>query len=466
MSLAETVAGYFGAAHTPLVVSNACISGLSALITASRLIRWGDYDTIVVAGGDTFSDFGLSGFASFKSLSANICRPYDKSRDGLTLGEGGGAILLTRDIRLAGQFPVEIAGGAISNDANHISGPSRTGEGLYYAIRDAISDSGVEPSRIDFINGHGTATVYNDEMESKALSLAGLEHTPLNSLKPLLGHTLGAAGILELIMCIRQMECGVMLGTPGLETCGTSVPLNVTAEPVRKTIGVCLKTASGFGGCNAALVLAKPGIAPGRPRAGKARATVTHRAEMHYCGADFGGFIRERYRTLGESNMKFYKMDDLCKLGYVAAAQLLENCNIAGKYLPDQVGIILYGNSSSLESDSRHLRTVKESPDGAASPSVFVYTLSNIVAGEISIRHRLHGENTCFVFRDGDEGFTGDYARRLVENGYLKAVVCGYCELAGGRGEVRLELIEPKNKEINGEVDARAQGAAYRSAEP
>ncbi|MCC8036378.1 MAG: beta-ACP synthase [Rikenellaceae bacterium] len=464
-SLAEKVGGYFAAANMPLVISNACISGLSAVITASRLIRWGDYDHIIVAGGDTVTDFVISGFASFKSLSTAICRPYDASRDGLTLGEGCGALLLTRDKALAGEFAVEIAGGAVSNDANHISGPSRTGEGLWYAIRDAIWQSGLPTEQIDFINGHGTATVYNDEMESRALALAGLENTPLNSLKPLFGHTLGAAGIVELIMCIEQMRRGVILGTPGFTSCGTPVGLNVTAENRKQEIDACLKTASGFGGCNAAVVLARAGMAPGPTAKGKVPATVTSRIDIEYTGSDFGGYIREQYKLLGESNMKFYKMDDLCKLGYIGAARLLKNRDIAAKYSPDEVGIILYGNSSSIDSDRSHVLSVGQSPEGAASPSVFVYTLANLVAGEICIRHRLQGENTCFVFRGGDDGFTENYGRRIVENGYLKAVVCGYCELAGGKGSVRLQLIEPKTQ-IYGETDARAQGAPYRSAEP
>lgn len=138
---AEVVGRYFGTAHRPLLISNACISGVSAIVIAARLIRSGRYDHVFVAGFDLLSDFIVSGFNAFKSVSPTLCRPYDAARDGLTLGEACGAVLLTRDRRLSGTG-VSVAGGGISNDANHISAPSRTGDGLWYAIRAALAEAG------------------------------------------------------------------------------------------------------------------------------------------------------------------------------------------------------------------------------------------------------------------------------------------------------------------------------------
>lgn len=143
-----------------------------------------------MAGFDLLSDFIVSGFNAFKSVSPTLCRPYDAARDGLTLGEACGAVLLTRDRRLSGTG-VSVAGGGISNDANHISAPSRTGDGLWYAIRAALAEAGTGAGEVGLVNTHGTATAYNDEMESKALHLAGLCGVPCNSLKPYFGHTLG-----------------------------------------------------------------------------------------------------------------------------------------------------------------------------------------------------------------------------------------------------------------------------------
>ena len=157
--MAMRVAGYFGCVNEPIVISNACISGVSALIVASRLIEAGKYKHILVAGGDLLTRFVVTGFQSFKSVSPEICKPYDKTRDGLSLGEACGSVLVTSDRGLVGEEqPVSIAGGSITNDANHISGPSRTGDGLYYAISQAMDEAGLQQEAISFVNAHGTAT--------------------------------------------------------------------------------------------------------------------------------------------------------------------------------------------------------------------------------------------------------------------------------------------------------------------
>ena len=149
------------------MISNACISGVSAIVVASRLIRSGEYDHVFVAGFDLLCDFIVSGFNAFKSVSPVLCRPYDAARDGLTLGEAGGAVLLTADRGLSATG-VTVAGGGISNDANHISAPSRTGDGLAFAIRAALREASLGAAAIGMVNPHGTATLYNDEMESRA----------------------------------------------------------------------------------------------------------------------------------------------------------------------------------------------------------------------------------------------------------------------------------------------------------
>ncbi|MDR2557202.1 MAG: beta-ketoacyl synthase, partial [Bacteroidales bacterium] len=253
---ARKIAANFNAANEPIVISNACISGISALIIAKRLIASGQYSNVVVAGVDLLSPFIIEGFASFKSLSAERCRPYDASHCGLNLGEGCGVVLLTDDSHRAAAPAVAILGGSISNDANHISGPSRTGDGLFYAMDKAARNSGILLQNIDFINAHGTSTVYNDQMESKAVHWAGLDNRPLNSLKPYFGHTLGAAGVIETILTAEQIRRGVILGTAGYNENGVPFVLNVAPEHRPAHIRYALKTASGFGGCNAALVLA------------------------------------------------------------------------------------------------------------------------------------------------------------------------------------------------------------------
>jgi 3-oxoacyl-[acyl-carrier-protein] synthase-1 len=148
-------------------------------------------------------------------------------------------------------------GAAVSNDANHISGPSRTGHELSIAIGRALSDAGVAAKDVDFISAHGTATLYNDDMEARAMNLSGLERVPLNSLKGYYGHTLGAAGLIESVISISSLKENLILPTLGFRRPGTVEPANVLSEAQTGDIRICLKTASGFGGCNAAAVFGK-----------------------------------------------------------------------------------------------------------------------------------------------------------------------------------------------------------------
>jgi len=250
---AKKIAGHFKFATSPFIVSNACISGLLGMIMGMRLIRSGQYQNVVVAGADVISKFVLSGFQSFQAVSDRPCRPFDAARDGINLGEGAATVVLS-----AHRFrpdDIRITGGSVSNDANHISGPSRTGEELYQAIGNALQDAGIKASDIDLVSAHGTATVYNDEMEARAIHLAGLQKVPVNSLKGFYGHTLGAAGLIETVASVWSMREGVLLPTPGYENPGVSLSVNVSNALRKGPVKNCLKTASGFGGCNAAITL-------------------------------------------------------------------------------------------------------------------------------------------------------------------------------------------------------------------
>jgi 3-oxoacyl-[acyl-carrier-protein] synthase-1 len=249
---ASLIAKKLGFHTDPLVVSHACISGLLAIITGMRLIQSGVFDQMVIAGGDLISRFIYSGFRSFQAISPKPCRPFDAARDGISLGEAAATIILSIDKKMG---CYEIAGGSVSNDANHISGPSRTGEELFLAINSAMKQAGVAPGEIQFISAHGTATRYNDDMEAKAFHLAAMEGIPLNSFKGYYGHTLGAAGILESILTIHSMKENILLPTMGFSEPGTEQPVNVIKELKPAELHKCLKTASGFGGCNAAVVI-------------------------------------------------------------------------------------------------------------------------------------------------------------------------------------------------------------------
>lgn len=252
---AEGIVSFFKNPNRPLVVSNACISGILGMITAHRMLEGGIYKNVVVVGADVISAFVISGFQSFKSLADGICKPFDLKRDGLNLGEGAATVVMSAENENGAGF--RMIGGASTNDANHISGPSRTGEGLFRAIDGSYSQSGMNADQIDVISAHGTGTPYNDEMEAKALTLAGLDQVPVNSLKGYFGHTLGAAGLIETIILMESMRRGVLPATKGYNSHGVSVDLNVSGENRTGEYNVGLKTGSGFGGCNAAAIFSK-----------------------------------------------------------------------------------------------------------------------------------------------------------------------------------------------------------------
>ncbi|MCH2045187.1 MAG: hypothetical protein MK212_13815 [Saprospiraceae bacterium] len=256
--MGDVLQKYFGNPNQPLVVCNACISGVLAINIAQQLLQTEQYDHIIVTGGDLVSEFTLSGFFAFKAVCDGICKPYDQDRTGINLGEGVATVLLTTDAKLAQKYSkIRIGGGGSSNDANHISGPSRTGDGLNIAIQKAFKQAACSAQQIDYVSMHGTGTSYNDEMESKALGLANLLDKPMNSLKAYFGHTLGAAGLMETIVAMASMRKGLLFKSLGYTKHGVSQPIQVIQNTQKHKIDYCLKTASGFGGCNAALVLAK-----------------------------------------------------------------------------------------------------------------------------------------------------------------------------------------------------------------
>jgi len=232
-------------------ISVACVSGLLAIQTAAEMLQRAEADAVIVAGVDLLSHFVLAGFTALKSLDPDGCRPFDKDRTGLSLGEGAAAVLLVRG------SGTTVAGWGSSNDANHLTGPSRDGSGLALAMQRALKKAGVQPGEADFVHAHGTGTLYNDSMEALALRLVfGDNIPPFSSSKGLFGHTLGAAGVLETILCVLAVRAGIAPGTPRLRVAGADIPASIQLAPRRgATLRTIVKINAGFGGTNAALVL-------------------------------------------------------------------------------------------------------------------------------------------------------------------------------------------------------------------
>ncbi|MFM2294944.1 MAG: hypothetical protein RLZZ350_1357 [Verrucomicrobiota bacterium] len=259
--LAADLAARFECRGPVQCVSAACISGLSALQQGASFIHRGLADVVFVAGVDLISQFVLSGFNSLKSLDPDGCRPFDAARIGLSLGEGAAAIVLVKREFISAS-KIFLTGSGTSNDANHLTGPSRDGAGLALAIRRALAAAQLAPATIDYIHAHGTGTPYNDAMEALVLrAVFGDRVPPFASSKGIFGHTLGVAGVLETALCVAALENNLMPGNPRLRERDPAAPDSLLAEPrAAKNLQRILKINCGFGGTNAALVLEKEAV--------------------------------------------------------------------------------------------------------------------------------------------------------------------------------------------------------------
>ena len=256
-ALGAVLKEYFGFKTEPIVVSNACISGLLAVSIAKRMIQQRRFDQVVVVAGELLTAFTVSGFNAFQAYDFEPCRPYCKTRRGVNLGEVAVSVLVTNDASSLAPEAVRILGEASCNDANHISGPSRTGEGLFKSIQSALKEAALAPKAIDYISAHGTATPYNDDIEAIAFNRCELGTVPMNSLKGYFGHTLGAAGLLETVVGMHSLFRNTLFASKGFQEIGVSQPLNVIRETTHKHLATFLKTASGFGGSNSAAIFQK-----------------------------------------------------------------------------------------------------------------------------------------------------------------------------------------------------------------
>lgn len=404
---ARKMARVLGFTTEPIVVCNACISGVSALLLAARLLEAGTYDVAVVCGADVQSRFVVSGFQSFHVVSSEACRPFDMERTGLSLGEAAATMILSRQSQPQAWG---IVTGAVRNDAFHISSPAKDGEGACQALRQVVQ--GMSPSQLAFINAHGTATMFNDQMESVAIERAGLSAVPVNGYKGYYGHTMGAAGVLETILSMAALDDHTILGTKGFEEAGVSGKIRLVASSEATDKQAFVKVISGFGGCNAALLVAANHISLHTPQStlhDKIHVLITpERVCVDGRDIAFTGtgkaMLTDLYKRYVGDYPKFYKMDRLSQLGFIASELLLQAEGRERFEDCDDRAIILFNHASSIMADRQYLSSIETPGQFFPSPSLFVYTLPNIVAGELAIRNHYRGETTfCILPERQDE---------------------------------------------------------------
>lgn len=488
---AQRIASQLGIDSKPIVVCNACISGLSALILGNRLIDSGLYDAAIVCGCDTPRQFILSGFQSLKALSPEPCRPFDMERMGLNLGEAAATLILSKNPIQGNSW--RMGDGFIRNDAFHISTPSKTADGLYLSLQRTLESFKKEVSsaceQIDlkahlaFINAHGTATLFNDQMESVAIGRAGLSDLPANAYKSFWGHTMGAAGILETIISMKAIDDNTILGTRGFSELGISGKMNICAENRPTDKKGFIKMLSGFGGCNATIWAAKSpereNIALSQKEQQKREFTTTHAIRItpeevvldhqklwegnqnanekleEQEGAGHHSLLTSLYKQMIGNYPKFYKMDGLSRLGFVASEILLnaekgdtdvERREEEGERLLEERAIIFFNHSSSIASDRNYKESINDKDNYFPSPSIFVYTLPNIVTGEIAIRNHFHGETSFFILPDKDERMMEEILQASCRDAQSKSFLTGWIDYEDERHfEADLKIKKMRN---------------------
>jgi 3-oxoacyl-[acyl-carrier-protein] synthase II len=240
----------------------ACASATHAVALAADWVGSGRADVVLAGGTDLLCRFVVAGFNCLRA-TAPVARPFDRDRRGLVLGEGA-AVVVVEDAahaaRRAARPRARLLGVGAAGDAVHMTAPDREGAGASRAIVAALADAGIAPDAIGFVSAHGTGTPYNDAMEARAIArVFGPGRVPVNSIKGAIGHTLGAAGAFETVLCVRVLEAGVIPPTAGLDTVDPACAVLdlVRGEARRRSMDMALSTSSGFAGTNAALVLGR-----------------------------------------------------------------------------------------------------------------------------------------------------------------------------------------------------------------
>ena len=487
---AQRIATQLGIDAKPIVVCNACISGLSALILGNRLIDSDLYDAAIVCGCDTPRQFILSGFQSLKALSPEPCRPFDMERMGLNLGEAAATLILSKNPIQGNSW--RMGDGFIRNDAFHISTPSKTADGLYLSLQRTLESFTKEISstckQIDmkehlaFINAHGTATLFNDQMESVAIGRVGLSDLPANAYKSFWGHTMGASGILETIISMKAIDDDTILGTRGFSELGVSGKMNICAENRPTDKKGFIKMLSGFGGCNATIWAAKDpereNIALSQIEQQNREFTTTHTIRItpeevildqqklwegkkeleEQEGKEHHSLLTTLYKQMIGNYPKFYKMDGLSRLGFVASEILL---NVEKGETDKERAIIFFNHSSSIASDRNYKESINDKDNYFPSPSIFVYTLPNIVTGEIAIRNHFHGETSFFILPDKDKKMMEEILQASCRDAQSKSFLTGWIDYEDERhfeAELKICRIQSSliaNQEVKGVKELR-----------
>lgn len=465
----SATADRLGAALGPFTrertVCSACSSGANAFALGASWLRLGLVDAVVVGGTDGLCRLTYTGFNALGAVDPNPARPFDANRRGLSLGEGAGFAVLERpeDAEERGaKWDVELVGVGITSEAHHITNPSEDGALAGHAITRALESAGLSPSRVGYVNAHGTATQLNDAMESRALARALGEEVSriyVSSTKAVTGHTLGAAGAIEAILAALVIRDGKVPPTAGLEEIDPKCAhlRHVPREGVTADIEVALSNSFGFGGVDTVLALARRGVVSGpvRPR----RRVYVHGIGTAsrvgaVSGVDNARLVEGAGAALdpvvGLDPVRARRLDRAARLGTVAAS-------LAGAREGD--GVIMGTSYGDADGSASFLAKLFDKGPRLAPPADFPNLVPSSPTGHVSIYLGMHGPALAVadLSTSGESAIASAF--ELIAGGDADGIVSGSVE---GPSDIAANCLTPAFRELEGRAEGsgRTEGAA------
>ncbi|TXS01808.1 3-ketoacyl-ACP synthase [Streptomyces sp. col6] len=409
-AIAEALSSAFGLLGPSVSVNTACASGAHAIAHATEAIGAGRVDAMLVGGSDAFTETAFAGFTSLQSLSTKPAAPYSKDRDGLSLGEGAGMLVLAEEsVARAAGAPIlaEVLGYGLSADGYHATAPHPKGEGAARAIRSALEAAGITPEDVGYINGHGTGTAKNDTAESNAVRAAlgeAAESTALSSSKSMVGHLLGAAGAVEAIVTVQALVDQIAPPTANFTELDPKCGLDAVPDPGRAhAMDVALSNNFAFAGANACVAFGRPGSSftpADAPPPEKVVVTGFAAITSAGDGADAVWEAWREGRALGteEDGLRVARADydpqkyisardrrRMDPLGQLAVASCRGALEHAGLTADDRVGVVLGTGLGPMRSIEEFLLPVLAGCPAHGSPAVFPNTVFNAAAGQVAM---------------------------------------------------------------------------------
>jgi 3-oxoacyl-[acyl-carrier-protein] synthase II len=462
-------------------ICSACSSGANALLLAATWLRTGRSTRVLAGGADGLCRLTYTGFNCLGALDAEPCRPFDRSRNGLSLGEGAAFLLLETEseARARGADPIaELRGWAVGAEAHHITNPEPSGETAARVMQKALSRARIDASSIDYVNAHGTATPLNDRMETSALHRCFGEHVSkvaVSSSKGQIGHTLGAAGAIEAAIAALAIARGVMPPTAGLEDVDPECALDHVTSAREATVRAAMSNSFGFGGSDAVVVLAEPNRFDSMDTETPRRVFVSAAATVGALGVCRSSDARLAVEAgppppAGQAPFdakehldveRARRIDRAGRLAAVAMQQALTDAGIQDdESLRDRAGAIVGEAFGSIDECSAFIRRFFDKGAKFASPAVFPNLLPSSPVAHASIYHRLRGP----VWAAADLGATAEAAivsaAELCAAGEADTMLAGGVEQASAITEAVLEPLLSQGSHPEGSGVPRAEGTA------